>query len=119
MNKAKTICNYPGCLTICVGGRCEKHKRTWVNLKSKNRSGDPFYSSTPWRTLRLAFLREHPLCQCDDCLRTGASVAADVVDHIKPRCDRPDLQLTWENLRSMAAAHHNRRTARDRMNKRT
>jgi 5-methylcytosine-specific restriction protein A len=108
------ICPHPGCRTLVRGGRCERHQKQQHEGTSKNRSGDPFYSSKAWKDLRLAFLREHPLCECDECKRAGAVVAADVVDHIKPRCDHPELSLEWTNLRSMAAAHHNRHTARTR-----
>jgi hypothetical protein len=47
-------------------------------------------------------------------LRNGALVPADVVDHIEPIEERPDLRLTWSNLRSMAKTHHDRETARTR-----
>jgi 5-methylcytosine-specific restriction protein A len=67
-----------------------------------------------WQRLRKAKLASDPLCECDGCRRTGALVPADVVDHIEPIEERPDLRLTWSNLRSMAKAHHDRHTARTR-----
>ena len=65
-----------------------------------------------WQRLRAAKLAADPLCECDDCKRHGWLVPADVVDHIQPIEERPDLRLDWSNLRSMAKAHHDRRTAR-------
>lgn len=113
-NAAKRICSlhrliHDGKCPKCKASGPQQHKGT-----SNNRSGDPFYSSKRWKRLRIAFLRANPLCQCEDCLRTGAVTAADRVDHIKPRCDYPELELEWDNLRSMSEAHHNRHTARTR-----
>ena len=42
--------------------------------------------------MRLAFLREHPLCVF--CGESGRIVAADVVDHIRPH--RGDYSLFWD-----------------------
>jgi 5-methylcytosine-specific restriction protein A len=113
-NAAKRICSHPGCLTICQGSRCERHKREQHTNTTKNRSGDPFYSSKAWRQMRGRKLRANPLCECDECKATGAIVAASRVDHIKPRTEAPELSLVWSNLRSMSEAHHNRHTARTR-----
>ena len=90
-----------------------KHQRERYQGTTKNRSGDPFYSSTAWRKLRAAFLAAYPLCQCTTCTALGHTTAADVVDHKIPRCERPDLELDWDNLQAMATAHHNRKTARE------
>lgn len=66
-----------------------------------------------WRALRALYLRQHPLCECDEC-RDGAVkvTAATVVDHRITITERPDLRLEWSNLRSMAKACHDRHTAR-------
>lgn len=110
----KQLCS--GCYRKIVpaGEKCGDCQQRGHRGTSKNRSGDPFYSSQRWRDLRAAKLLADPLCQCDDCVRTGDVVAADVVDHIKPRCDYPHLELEPTNLRSMSARHHNRHTARTR-----
>lgn len=112
MNRAKSICTYPGCRTICDGGRCSKHPRKEWTGTSKNRSGDPFYSSHRWKELRALKLMNSPLCECDACKASNAVTPADRVDHIKPRCDYPELELDYDNLRSMSESHHNRHTAR-------
>ena len=115
MKEPLRICTHPGCRKLTDGGRCDEHKLKRYTNTTKNRSGDPFYGSAAWKRLRKAFLTEHPLCECDDCKRTGDCVAADRVDHIKPRCDYPELQLDWDNLRAMSESHHNRHTARTRL----
>lgn len=112
--KAKTICAHAGCMTVCEGGRCERHKHQQHTGTTKNRSGDPFYSSHRWKELRAIKLLYCPLCECDACKASGEVVPADVVDHIKPRCDYPELELDYDNLRSMSARHHNRHTAKTR-----
>lgn len=67
-----------------------------------------------WQRLRLAFLAQHPLCECDDCgAGTKRVRAAQVVDHIIPISERPDLRLAETNLRAMAKSCHDARTARD------
>lgn len=69
---------------------------------------------TTWRRVRAAFLAQHPLCQCEDCDDGRKRITpAEVVDHIVPIRERPDLRLDWSNLRSMAKSCHDRRTARE------
>ena len=74
---------------------------------------DPFYQTPAWRRLRKMVLeRDHYLCQ--ECLRRferGYGMrprAATVVHHIIQRSERPDLELTIENLESICAECHNR-----------
>lgn len=66
-----------------------------------------------WQRLRKRKLEVDPLCECDDC-QAGAKrvTAANVVDHIIPIAERPDLRLVWSNLRSMQKTCHDRHTAR-------
>ena len=116
MRSPSRICTAAGCFVIVRdgGSRCPRHVKTQHRGTSRNRPGDPFYSSPEWRSLRAYKLSIDPCCQCDDCIRTGDTVAADCVDHIKPRREFPELELEISNTRSMATAHHNRHTARTR-----
>jgi 5-methylcytosine-specific restriction enzyme A len=67
-----------------------------------------------WQKASKAFLRKHPLCECDDCkagvLRVRAST---VVDHIIPH--RGDMKLFWDrsNWQAMSGPCHSRKTARE------
>lgn len=70
-----------------------------------------FYKSPAWRRLRLAFLREHPLCA--DCERIGLLTAAEHVHHTLERKDRPDLALDWDNLEGLCPPCHNRKRGAD------
>lgn len=58
-----------------------------------------------WKKCRALFLLKHARCEC------GAR-AVDV-DHVKSVSERPDLRLSWSNLRPMCHSCHSRRTARD------
>lgn len=61
-----------------------------------------------WRRVRKDYLKAHPMCSAAGC----AAPATDV-DHIESIADRPDLRLSWSNLRSFCHSHHSQRTARE------
>ncbi len=74
---------------------------------------DPFYHSKPWKRVRLLALnRDHGMCQdCMDRFRAGYGLKphrAEMVHHIIPREERPDLALTLSNLRSLCNECHNK-----------
>jgi len=116
MIRAKTICPAPGCNVITSGGRCERHKAKRFQGTTKNRSGDPFYSSADWIALRDWKRADTPLCE--ECESRGVLKAMAHVDHIKPRCDRPDLELDASNLQSLCESCHNRKTCIEQRSKR-
>jgi len=112
--KAPSVCSYPGCGKVSQNSRCAKHQvvrkqdqRKAHQAYNANRpESDKFYGTAKWRKCRDAFIAEHPLC-CD-CEERGLIVPADLVDHIIPYKERPDLGLDWDNLRSLCTASHNR-----------
>ena len=67
-----------------------------------------------WQQARAAFLKDHPLCECDDC-QAGAKrlTPADVVDHRIPH--RGDQSLFWDksNWQAMAKRCHDAKTQRE------
>jgi 5-methylcytosine-specific restriction enzyme A len=69
-----------------------------------------FYSSTPWRRLRAAYLDAHPLCV--DCRKRNRLTEATEVHHIIKRAERPDLALDMGNLEGLCKACHSRRTGK-------
>jgi 5-methylcytosine-specific restriction enzyme A len=114
-HRAPTGCRYPGCPALLVTpGYCDRHKGFIDrNYDRARRAFDPvqgFYQSNAWRKCRAAFLRAHPLCR--RCANAGQSVAARMVDHIKP-IKSGGARLDWSNLQSLCFACHNRKTARD------
>lgn len=73
----------------------------------------PFYHSAAWKRVRaLAMQRDHGMCQdCMDRLRAGYGIRphrAQMVHHIIPLEERPDLALDLNNLRSLCNECHNR-----------
>lgn len=67
-----------------------------------------------WQQARDTFLRQHPLCQCEECQGGRLRVTlASVVDHKIPH--RGDTRLFWDqsNWQAMAKPCHDRKTATD------
>jgi 5-methylcytosine-specific restriction protein A len=107
------ICTYPGCRTLVRdAARCPAHAKVRTQPGQPQKQAAPFYSSSAWRKLRAAKLRADPLCQCEDCTRTGRVLAADTVDHRLERSEHPHLELDYDNLVSMSRSCHNRRHKR-------
>lgn len=70
-------------------------------MRYDQKTTDPFYKSGAWKRLRKAALeRDHYWCQ--RCRRKPA----EIVHHVIPREERPDLSLTLENLESVCAMCH-------------
>lgn len=67
------------------------------------------YNTARWQRLRERKLSRDPLCQCERCEVLDENVLADEVDHIKP-IERGGEPFAWDNLRSMAQAHHSAKT---------
>lgn len=61
-----------------------------------------------WRRVRKDFLAAHP-----GCCAAGCSQPATEVDHVQSIAERPDLRLSWSNLRGFCKPHHSQRTGRD------
>lgn len=89
---------------------CAQHSK---QRSSQGRANHELYNSTAWRRARLAFLADHPLCECDDCKRNGWLKPATVVDHVIPH--KGDLGLFWDvdNWRANAKRCHDIKTARE------
>ena len=73
----------------------------------------PFYHTAAWKRARaLALSRDCGMCQdCMDRFRAGYGFhphRADMVHHIIPIDERPDLALNLDNLRSLCNECHNK-----------
>lgn len=78
------------------------------------KESDPFYHSRAWKRIRQqALSRDRGMCQdCMAKLRAGVSVKprrAEMVHHIIPLEERPDLALRLDNLISLCNQCHNKR----------
>ncbi len=74
----------------------------------------PFYHTAAWKRVRAAALaRDQGMCQdCMDRFRAGWGIRprrAEMVHHVIPLEERPDLALRLDNLRSLCSECHNRR----------
>lgn len=73
----------------------------------------PFYHRAAWKRVRaMALQRDCGMCQdCMDRFRAGYGIRphrAQMVHHIIPVEERPDLALDLNNLRSLCNECHNR-----------
>src|SRR5262245_19173387 len=95
------------------GGFCDEHRKERHRAYNKQRRSDPerndaFYSSSTWRKLRQAYLREHPLCA--SCSENGRILVATIVDHRVP-IRFGGGPLDWDNLQSQCWGCHSRKSA--------
>lgn len=88
-------------------------RRQGPSREGRGKTAERGYDGT-WRKLRDAYLAQHPLCECDQCIEWKQITAAEVVDHRIPIAERPELRLEWSNLRAMSKQHHDMHTARTR-----
>jgi 5-methylcytosine-specific restriction protein A len=99
---------------LTTPGYCAGHRGTQHRDYARARRGFDeelgFYTSSLWRAVRAAFLREHPLCLA--CERRGRLVPAVVVDHAKP-LKAGGARLDPANLQSLCVSCHNRKTAQE------
>jgi 5-methylcytosine-specific restriction endonuclease McrA len=74
----------------------ERYPSLIVQRKQPGRRG---YDAT-WDKLRAAFVVANPVCQ--RCWR----VPTEIVHHIKPIDQYPELRLDWDNLQSLCRKCH-------------
>jgi len=104
-------CGRPGCPELTRDGWCDKH-RPPKRVRDDNRpSAAKRGYGRRWREASKAFLRQHPLCECEECRRLGRIRPAEVVDHIIPH--RGDPKLFWDpnNWQALSKRCHDRKTA--------
>lgn len=106
--KAGQACATVGCPNVANNGaRCLQCSKTHNQTQERDR----FYDTARWRKLSKLKRQTDPLCE--PCLEAGRSTLAECVDHTLPREERPDLELDWDNLRSMCWPCHSEKTRRD------
>lgn len=98
-----------GCGRIVPGGQtceCRAVKRK-ADDQRRGTSAQRGYDAA-WKRCRRLFLEAYPLCSTPGCGK-----GATDVDHRLTIAERPDLRLSWSNLRPFCHACHSRRTAKD------
>lgn len=127
-NRPKRVCGYPGCFastyqTYCAScqikvdkRKAEREQKYREQVKAEVEQGIRYtythlYNTSTWRSLRVLFLKEHPLCVI--CREAKRLTPATEVDHIKPH--KGDLNLFFEpsNLQPLCKPCHSRKTARE------
>lgn len=81
-----------------------------IAVQKMNKTGN--YRGSPrdrgydakWDRLSIAFRKRHPCCLW--CEQIDRDTLTDLVDHIIPVVDRPDLKHTWSNLMALCRHHH-------------
>lgn len=59
----------------------KKKKSTEHSNTDRRKMRFEAYNTTVWRKLRLAYMKEHPVCE--ECLKNGKVTAADSIHHVK------------------------------------
>lgn len=101
-------CGKAGCHKLTRSYYCDEHKinrHKIYDSEQRDKSTDKFYHSDKWKNVRAqAMARAHGLCQ--DCLKRGLLVNAEMVHHIKPLRDYPELGLDLNNLKPLCNRCH-------------
>ncbi|KIF80784.1 HNH endonuclease family protein [Noviherbaspirillum autotrophicum] len=127
--RAKTVCRHPACgKLVDAPGYCDKHSALYRRQSDERRgNANERGYGRKWQNARETYLREHPLCECDECRREGLIIPSTVVDHIVPHKlkeakDSGDpaavtraQSLFWDrkNWQAMSKPCHDRKTARE------
>src|SRR5699024_372034 len=97
-------CNRAGCAELTRDSYCDRHKGSRERQYDKyerNQESKVFYQSKAWRIVRAYVMaRDNGLCQI--ALRDKRIVKADLVHHIFPLQQYPELGLNPDNLVSLS-----------------
>ena len=108
----RRMCSVPGCSADAVrggNGRCAAHAAAFRPVRTVDPVSKRLYNSGRWRRLRFRHLEREPLCR--ECARVGKVTPASDVDHIKPHKGDFCLFFDENNLQSLCASCHSRKTA--------
>lgn len=97
-------CTKAGCRALVRGGtsRCDAHPYDPRPVVSGSR--DPFYNQARWRAASRCYRVKHPLC-------STCGAASQMVDHLVPRSERPDLEWVSGNWQALCRRCHARKSA--------
>lgn len=87
-------------------------QRPWLKKRKpqegRKHSNKKFYQSVAWRKLRAVKISQQPFCE--ECLKSGKYVSANVVDHIVP-INQGGEPLAFDNLQSLCNRCHNKKSS--------
>lgn len=96
--------------------RQSKYEHNYNQVRYEKNPLTKNYHSTEWKKLRESVLaRDNHLCQ--ECLKKGLITQASHVDHIQSAISRPDLFWDMNNLQSLCASCHTRKTIEEQRDK--
>ncbi len=110
------ICKKAGCGRTCAQNKnyCSLHsdlenKQKIFTYREKSKAYHNLYETYRWKTFSKDFLKSHPFCYI-----CGAK--SQVVDHIVPH--RGDLSLFYDvnNVQTLCASCHSRKTLKENNN---
>ncbi len=88
-----------------ISAEKEARRQKQYDRYKRDSSAAMFYKSAAWKKARALSIALHDgLCQ--DCLENGKRVRADMVHHIKPLRQFPELALDQSNLRPLCNKCH-------------
>lgn len=93
----------------------QQRKRFTEQAGRTKESQSGFYNTKTWKMLRDRRRRENPICQ--SCEEKGIIRQMNVVDHIKPIDEYPELSLEFNNTQSLCTRCHVLKTNRDKKEK--
>ena len=98
-------CSYPGCHALVKSGRCEMHVKQMRKRYDAQRgnSGQRGYDAR-WQAVRAIKIGRDPICEL--CVSKGIVKRTDIVHHIKPVEEHPELRLVMDNLMSVCIQCH-------------
>ena len=107
-------CNYAGCTQYVSDRYCEKHKHeVHLQEKIKDRQRGTAQErgyNVRWQKASKMYLREHPICECKDCIAKHRLKTANVVHHIIPHRGNYDLFWDVSNWMAMNKQCHDKHT---------
>ena len=113
-NLPKHICKHMGCTVLTSEAYCPVHKKLYnakFNYIEKDRPNANVRGYTyRWQKVSRLYLKEHPICECEECQRISALKTASVVHHIIPHHGNYELFWDEDNWRAMNKICHDRHT---------
>ena len=106
----KRPCHRSGCPILTDDGYCPAHPKPQRRYPDTRESCDKRGYDYAWRKFRLAYLRQHPLCE--DCLEQNIVTPATEPHHLIKLRKAPDRKYDESNLRALCKPCHRVRTAR-------
>ena len=108
----KRICRKPGCNELTQGSRyCSEHMyMATIDKGVKRASATQRGYNSRWRTVSKMYLREHPLCECEECVKARKHTTANVVHHVIEHHGNYELFWDQDNWQAMNKKCHDRHT---------